>query len=297
MINNDDDALQLDWPTITALLIVHNEERFIRGALESIADVVDRMVVVHDGPCNDATMKIAREYTDDLRCTPENSGSAEFVRPLALAGIDSEWVLNLDADERLSPELRQNLRSLTADPNADSYGFSWPYVDESGSRIESRSLSGKRFLFRRSKMYTIGLPHMTPDSYERHVSRPDLEVWHLTKYASPRGQFRRMLRVNRIRARQAAQILARGIDSVGTFNVDLTGNRAGNVRKLRLFASQPLIALLVVPPTVFLRRYFLLGYFRAGITGLHDALNIPVYYAWLGLYRIRDGLKGIVRLK
>jgi len=46
-----------------------------------------------------------------------------------------------------------------------------------------------------------------------------------------------------------------------------------------------------VPLSIFFRRYFLLGYFRTGLSGLHDALNIPVYYAWISLYRIRDGLK------
>ena len=63
------------------------------------------------------------------------------------------------------------------------------------------------------------------------------------------------------------------------------------IRKLRLLATHPVIALVLVPLSIFFRRYFLLGYFRTGLSGLHDALNIPVYYAWISLYRIRDGLK------
>lgn len=280
-------------PTIAALMVVHNEEQYVRNALESIDDVVDCIVVIHDGPCCDNTLKIAEEYTDDVRCTAENRGSAEFVRPGALAQIEADWVLVLDGDERLSPELRRVLRSLTEDSVADSYGFSWPYVDAAHRPIGNRSLAGKRFLFRRSKMYTIGLPHMTPDTYGRNVSRPDLSVWHVMKHTDSWSQLRRMFRVNRKRARQAADILRKGASAVETYNVDVEENRAGNVRKLRLFADHPLIALITVPLVIFLRRYFLLGYFKSGLNGLHDALNIPVYYAWIGLYRIRDGLKRI----
>ena len=133
-------------------MVVHNEEKYIRDALDSIADFVDRIVVIHDGPCTDRTLAIAEEYTDDIRCTEENHGSAEFIRPRALADIDADWVLVLDADERLSPNLQRVLQSLTDDSSADSYGFSWPYVDETHRRISQRSLAGKRFLYRRSMM-------------------------------------------------------------------------------------------------------------------------------------------------
>jgi glycosyltransferase involved in cell wall biosynthesis len=282
-------------PSITALIVVHNEEDFIRGALESVTDVVDEILVVHDGPCSDGTLKIAQEFTDDVRCTSVNRGSAEFVRPMALKEIGSDWVLVIDGDERLAPELRRVLRSLTEDSNADSYGFSWPYVDKSHQRIGNLSLAGKRFLFRRSMMYTIGLPHMTPDTYGNNISRPDLAVLHVMKHSDGWSQLRRMFRVNRKRAKQAARILENGLGAVESFNVDFSQNRAGNVRKLRLIAAHPIVAFALVPLTVFLRRYFILGYFRAGINGLHDALNIPVYYAWLCHYRIRDGLKRIIR--
>lgn len=281
--------------TITALFVVYNEEDQIRGSFESVAGLVDHITVLHDGPCSDKTLEIAREFTNDVNCTTENRGSAEFLRPRALKEIDSDWVLVIDGDERLSPELRQVLRSLVEDPGADSYGFSWPYVDEAHQPVAELSLAGKRFLFRRSKMYTIGLPHMTPDTYGRNISRPDLAVLHVLKHADSKTQFRRMFRVNRKRAKQAAEILERGVGAVETFNVDVRENKAGNVRKLRLIAAHPGVAFVTVPLVVFLRRYFLLGYFRTGLSGLHDALNIPVYYACLCLYRIRDGLKRITR--
>ena len=134
---------------------------------------------------------------------------------------------------------------------------------------------------------------MTPDTYGKNVSRPDLEVWHVMKHSDGWAQLRRMFNINRKRGRQAADILRFGPNQVETYNVEVEENRAGNVRKLRLFANYPLVALLTVPPFVFLRRYLLLRYFKSGLLGLHDALNIPVYYAWIGLYCLRDRLKRI----
>ena len=263
--------------------------------MQSIAGVVDHIMVVHDGPCGDATLSIAEEFTDDVSCMPASPGSAEFLRPLALERCNGDWVLNLDADERLSPELGDSLRSLVNNPAADSYSFAWPYVTSRGELINQVSLSGKRFLFRRNKMYTIGLPHMTPDTYGTNVSRRDLKVLHVMDRPGPLHQLRRMHRVNRRRGRGTARILAGGTTAVTTFNADISDKRVKNVRKIQLMIDHPFLALVTVPTYGFLRRYFVMRYFRAGLIGLHDALNLPVSQAWTCVYRIRDQLAGLWR--
>ena len=278
--------------TITALMVVHNEERHMRESLQSIAGVVDHIVVVHDGPCTDGTLTIAAEFTDDVSCLPERLGDADFIRPLALERCSGDWVLILDADERISPELRDSLRTLVENWAADSYGFAWPYVSEDGEPIGRISLSSKQFLFRREKMYTVGLPHMVPDTYGSNISRADLAVWHVMKHPEAIYQLRRMHYVNRRRGRMAATILAGGAAAVRTFNANLSDKRVKNVRKIHLFTQHPLLALFVVPSFGFLHRYFIRGYYKAGLTGLHDALNVPVFHAWTCLYRIRDRLAG-----
>lgn len=153
--------------TITALLVVRNEQHDIREALQS---VVDNIMVVHHGECDDNTLSIAAEFTDEVSCMGGRLGSADFIRPFALQHCSRDWVLVLDADERISTELRNSMRTLVDNPAADSYGFAWPYVTEAGEAIGRVSLSAKRFLFRRNKMYAICLPHMTPDSYGTNIS-------------------------------------------------------------------------------------------------------------------------------
>lgn len=279
-------------PTISASLVVHNEEAHIREALESIHGAVDQIVILHDGPCGDRTLEIAAEYTNEISCTEDNAGSAELLRPRAIEACRGDWVLVLDADERVTPELRRALPELVADETADAYGFAWPYVTADGKPVSNCSTSGKRFLFRRSRMYTIGLPHMTPESYGRSVGRGDLAVEHVLKFASAGRQLRRMHYVNRSRARKAAAILAGGLEAVPTWNVDLGERRAKNVRKVDWFIRRPLAGLLLIPAWGFFHRFVLRGYFRSGLWGLHDSLDIPVFQAWTCLYRIRDRFRG-----
>jgi glycosyltransferase involved in cell wall biosynthesis len=278
--------------SITALLIVHNEEHYIRDALESIAGIVDHIMVVHHGQCDDNTLSIAAEFTHDVSCMTGRMGSAEFIRPQALERCSGDWVLVLDADERISTELRDSLRTLVNNRAADCYGFAWPYVSNDGEAIGRVSVSAKRFLFRRSQMYTIGLPHMTPDSYGTNISRRDLTVWHVMKHPDAVYQLRRSHRINRRRGRMTAMILSEGPAVVSTFNADLADKRVKNIRKIQLFAHHPFLALVTVPAYGFLQAYFVRGYYRAGLIGLHDALNIPVFHAWTCLYRIRDLLMG-----
>lgn len=264
--------------TISACLIVYHEQDRIRGCLESFADIVDEIIVVHDGPCGDATLTIARSFTDKVVETESRAGSSEFVRPFALRRCTSEWVLVIDADERLSAPLRDALPTLVEAPGVDAYGFAWTYVDETGNYATSKSVIGKKFLFRRQHMYTIGLPHMTPETYG--VNRTTaLEVHHLVQQKGRRELFRLLLQKNRRRGRAAAAKLAEGLDAIDLYNAALSDNRVKNRRKVCILARHPLLSLLVIPPWGFIYWYLVNGYFRSGWLGFHDALNLPLYYA------------------
>lgn len=115
-------------PTISACLVVWNGEKQIRDCLESIKNVVDDIVVVHDGPCRDRTLEICREYTKKVYVRPY-VGEAEPHRPFTFAKASGDWILWIDQDERLSKPLQKALRKLAerADQEGvDAYTFRWP---------------------------------------------------------------------------------------------------------------------------------------------------------------------------
>lgn len=91
--------------TISAFIVCCNEEKQIRRCLASVA-WCDEVVVVDSGS-KDSTLAICNEFTNKIFHRPW-SGYVEQKRH-ALSLCSSTWILNLDADEEVSPELRDEI--------------------------------------------------------------------------------------------------------------------------------------------------------------------------------------------
>jgi glycosyltransferase involved in cell wall biosynthesis len=107
---------------ISAVLITYNEEANIEAALRSLEGIVSEIVVV-DSFSTDLTVKIARRFTPKVfeRKWTNYSDQKNYADGLA----SYPWILSLDADERLSPELREEIKALGPEEPACS-GFSMP---------------------------------------------------------------------------------------------------------------------------------------------------------------------------
>jgi len=93
-------------PTITAILITYNEEADLPQALDSVAGVADEIVVVDSGS-TDRTREIAE--ASGARVESHAFGGFAEQKNFAASLATHNWVLSLDADEALSPELRTSL--------------------------------------------------------------------------------------------------------------------------------------------------------------------------------------------
>jgi len=102
---------------LSCTIICYDEEEGIRAALESVK-WCDEIVVV-DSFSRDRTVAICREYTDRIYQRPW-PGFVEQ-KAFALEQTRFPWVLNLDADERVSPELRREIEDVLRAPVADGY--------------------------------------------------------------------------------------------------------------------------------------------------------------------------------
>jgi len=102
---------------ISLCLIARNEERLLAGCLESVQGVVDEIVLVDTGS-TDRTMEIARSFGAKVFELPwANDFSAP--RNLSLQKATGDWVLVLDADERLAPGAGDTLHALIAEATFD----------------------------------------------------------------------------------------------------------------------------------------------------------------------------------
>jgi glycosyltransferase involved in cell wall biosynthesis len=97
---------------ISAVLITHNEEDKVEDALLSLSGIVSEIIVV-DSQSTDGTVKIVRKYTELVfeRKWTNFADQKNFANGRA----SFPWILSLDADERLSSELRAELEALAAE--------------------------------------------------------------------------------------------------------------------------------------------------------------------------------------
>lgn len=105
---------------ISVIILTYNEEMHIKRCLENVKDIAKDIFII-DSYSTDHTLDIAKEYNNVhiLQNKWENNYAKQFNWGLKNAPIRTEWVLRLDADEYLLPELltelNEKLPSLSSD--------------------------------------------------------------------------------------------------------------------------------------------------------------------------------------
>ena len=104
---------------ISACIISFNEEGKIEDCLKSLQDVADEIIVV-DSLSTDRTREIAAKYTDKI-FEQEFLGHVEQ-KNLAVSKASHDWIISLDCDERLTPELISSIQNVKDNlDQADAY--------------------------------------------------------------------------------------------------------------------------------------------------------------------------------
>ena len=103
-------------PTIGAIIHTRNEERNVADAVRSVS-WVDHVLVV-DMESEDRTVEIAEALGAEVASHP-NTGIVEPARNWAIAHLQSDWILVVDADERVPETLARILDDASARDEAD----------------------------------------------------------------------------------------------------------------------------------------------------------------------------------
>jgi glycosyltransferase involved in cell wall biosynthesis len=148
-------------PRVSVLIVAKNEAHNLAECLSAVSWADERVVVV-DPASRDATRAIAEFQADVVIVRAFDDFASQ--RNTALAAASGDWVLSIDADERVTPALADEIRRVISDPAGSYRGF----------RVPIRSvILGRRFgysgtqhdlplrLFRRDCGRWVGLVHET----------------------------------------------------------------------------------------------------------------------------------------
>ncbi|TFG77294.1 MAG: glycosyltransferase family 2 protein [Chrysiogenales bacterium] len=224
---------------ISAVIITYNEEDRLPDALDSLQGAVDEIIVV-DSYSTDRTPEIARQ----ARATFYQNRFEDYgqQKNIAMQKASHDWILNLDADERVSPELKRSISDLK----------------EGNIPIKASAYAIKR------KTYYLG-------RWIRHSGwYPDRKIRLFKKNAATwQGRIHESLKVTGVVASLPGEILH--------FTYRDIGDHIRRLERYSTFLSEEIISqkkkclilrLLVLPPVTFLRHYFWRLGFLDGFAGL-----------------------------
>jgi glycosyltransferase involved in cell wall biosynthesis len=123
---------KIGGPPLSVTIVAKNEERTIGDVLRSVADLADEIVLLDSGS-TDRTLDLARDFGVRVYHQEWLGFAAQKNRAIELA--TGEWILSLDGDEVLTPELQAEIRELLQGEIAnDIAGFRIPRVLFIGDR-------------------------------------------------------------------------------------------------------------------------------------------------------------------
>ena len=150
---------------ITAIILTKNEEKNLPDCLDSLKGFAKRAVVVDSGS-TDGTIDIARARGADVLSHPFENYARQFNWGLDHAGIDTAWTLRLDADERLTPALCEELEALMAAHASDDVNG---IVMEAWMYFMGRRLSHARNMKRKLMVFKTGIGRVEDRHMDEHT--------------------------------------------------------------------------------------------------------------------------------
>jgi tetratricopeptide (TPR) repeat protein len=242
--------------TISLCMIVRDEEAMLTEALESIKDVVDEMIIVDTGS-TDGTVAIAESFGAKVVHHPwEDDFSA--ARNQSLSYAQSDWILILDADERLSPQSAPLVRKMAQSCLQEALSFSVYNIDLDSDHVSflpsvRMFRNGRNYAYKGIVHNQIDIPADTP------IMRAPVRIDHYgytPSLANERGKYERTTRLLQ------KQLDANPEDAFAHFNMAqiMRGGGNGKSRAPQIVQHAQRVVELISPSNDVHQHILLMGY-------------------------------------
>ena len=268
---------------ISAILVLHDEEKLIRRCLDSVKDIADEILILHDGPCSDDTLNIAKKYTNKVFQTEKNVGVPGPILPILFRKAKGPWILKIDADEFLSPELKNNIRKMIEDPKADAYIVRWPFCN--GKKHITKNWPTKMPLYRKSKMSYFGFPHWDDPKINGNIIRTDFILEHQPiKSTIPTLEEFKEKTLGRY-ARLQAEYTLKDFDDFDKFQYD----KKDFPLHIKIRKRFPLLSAIPIATIAFFKTLFSEDAWKEGYPAFNEAAQSLMYYPYVGylVYKLK----------
>ncbi len=130
---------------LSVIIIARNEEHDIADCLESVKPLATEIILADSGS-TDQTIEIAKRFGVQVFHKEWEGYGPQ--KQFALDKAKGPWVLNIDADERLSPALQTEIRQILAwDPSIASHGYDIPFRHTFlGKRLRFGGVAGEKHI-------------------------------------------------------------------------------------------------------------------------------------------------------
>jgi glycosyltransferase involved in cell wall biosynthesis len=263
---------------ISGIMVIHNEEKLIRRALESIKDVTDEILILHDGPCSDKSLDIAKKYTKKVFETKKNTGLPGPILPILFRKAKGPWILKIDADEYLSKEMKNNLRRLTQNSEVNGYTFRWPMWD--GKKYVTKNWPRKPSLYRKSKISYLGFPHFDDPKISGKIIDTDYQLMHKPILKYPLHSWKDLIHKGLYRyGRIQAEWTLKSFKELDKFQY----KEKNFPRNIRIRKDYPLLSAIPIAVIGFFRVILTNNAWKEGMPVFKEAGQSFLYYLYVGL--------------
>lgn len=177
--------------TLSVVIATFNEEKNLPACLESIKGLADEIIIV-DGGSTDKTVEIGKRYGAKVEVT-NNPAIFHINKQKAIDLATKSWILQLDADERVSRELKEKLITILKYPDSSINGYWIPrknwflgrflmkggqYPDytlrlyrKGKGRLPQKGVHEQAIVEGNTEYLSLSLIHMADKSFSRYLMR------------------------------------------------------------------------------------------------------------------------------